>query len=382
MAFPSGWSRRCAITINHLKVPSSQSGFPVLLGYNAVGSEHNLPDEMLDSASAFKANSNGSDIRFTSDLAGANGLHAEIVLFTQNATAGSRKAEIWVNCNPSSSVDTVIYVWYNNAAASAPAANDATFGSQGVWDSNFKFVWHCPNGTVLSAADSTSNANNGTLGSAVGGGAVPDPATGKIDGGASFNTADRDFIESPSINMGTSMTFSAWASRTALGGNYRGIIYNDYNTGMGIGIVGGSTLAVLFIKNDQSINGGSLPADGSWHYVVGTYDGTTGRLYIDGVQVASGAVAAPTIGSSVISAGVLKGTGIGPNEAWGGSIDEERASTTARSANWIAAEYNNQNDPSTFSTPGTPVGVGGSLFTVSSLSGLGAGGKFFQNPLN
>lgn len=32
----------------------------------------------------------------------------------------------------------------------------------GVWDSNFKGVWHLPNGTALTALDSTSNALNGT----------------------------------------------------------------------------------------------------------------------------------------------------------------------------------------------------------------------------
>ena len=37
----------------------------------------------------------------------------------------------------------------------------------------------------------------------------------------------------------------------------------------------------------------------------------------------------------------------------GGMVDEVRASNTARSAGWIATEYNNQSAPSTFAPVGT-----------------------------
>src|SRR5258708_19733152 len=33
----------------------------------------------------------------------------------------------------------------------------------GVWDNNFRGVWHFPNGTALTANDSTGNGNSGTI---------------------------------------------------------------------------------------------------------------------------------------------------------------------------------------------------------------------------
>ena len=48
----------------------------------------------------------------------------------------------------------MIYVYYGNGAA-ANQQNPA-----GVWDSNYEGVWHFPNGTTLSANDSTANGNN------------------------------------------------------------------------------------------------------------------------------------------------------------------------------------------------------------------------------
>ena len=38
----------------------------------------------------------------------------------------------------------------------------------------------------------------------------------------------------------------------------------------------------------------------------------------------------------------------GTAQFWNGTIDEVRISSSARSADWIAAEYNNQSSPSTF----------------------------------
>ena len=57
----------------------------------------------------------------------------------------------------------------------------------GVWDANFKGVWHLGNGT---AADSTGNANNGIVTGA-------SPTTGKMGGGASFNRTNSDNIRIP-----------------------------------------------------------------------------------------------------------------------------------------------------------------------------------------
>jgi len=62
----------------------------------------------------------------------------------------------WVKV-PSINTNTQIYVYYGNSSISTSQENKT-----GVWDSNYKGVWHLGNGTTLTANDST-NVNNGSL---------------------------------------------------------------------------------------------------------------------------------------------------------------------------------------------------------------------------
>ncbi len=68
-----------------------------------------------------------------------------------------------------------LYMYFDNSGISSSQENKT-----GVWDSNYNGVWHFPNGTTLSANDSTADANNGTINGAT-------ATTGKIGGAASFN---------------------------------------------------------------------------------------------------------------------------------------------------------------------------------------------------
>jgi hypothetical protein len=82
-----------------------------------------------------------------------------------------------------------------------------------------------------------------------------------------------------------------------------------------------------------------------WYHLVGTYDGSTERLYVNGVLIDSRDVV-----SSIVDFG--KNLRIGRytdlNSCLPGTIDEIRISSSARSAVWILTEYLNQGDPSGF----------------------------------
>ena len=79
--------------------------------------------------------------------------------------------------------------------------------------------------------------------------------------------------------------------------------------------------------------------DQAWHHVVGTYDGTTGRFYVDGVLKANGA---PTSTQSTIDSFLIAWRQNG-GSYFKGVIDEVRLSSTARSADWVNLSYQNQN---------------------------------------
>ena len=357
MTFPSGWTRSCALTINHTKVPATQSGFPALIAYNlTTDNATNLPTEMLTTGNTYAAQSNGADIRFSSDSAGASPLHCEIVQFVQDAsTDANRKAEIWVNCAPSSSSDTTIYVWYANGSATAPAANDATFGSQGVWDSNYLGVYHFGTSSSLSLSDSTANANNMTNNGAT-------ATSGQFGGAAAFNGTSQSMNTSAAITPGgTSATVQFWQNITTANGNLmieQSTNSNSNNNCMAMDNTNSGSFHITSSYNTWHIT--TQPTTGTWHQIACVYDTTQGtgavmKWYADGAfpsntQAASGNASSNTIGSYTTYV-MSRGNG---SFFTAGKLDELRFSKTLRSANWISTEYNNQSSPSTFWTVGTP----------------------------
>ena len=156
---------RKLITIDHTKLDatnctSALSNFPVLIS--------RVNDTDLKN---HVTNSNGYDIIFRSSD-DSTPLNHEVEYY--GSSSGTLVA--WVSIPTlSNSADTSIYMYYGNSAITSATANP-----NGVWDANFKGVWHLPNGTTLSATDSTSNANNGTASSVT-------ATTGQIDGAGSFN---------------------------------------------------------------------------------------------------------------------------------------------------------------------------------------------------
>jgi hypothetical protein len=77
--------------------------------------------------------------------------------------------------------------------------------------------------------------------------------------------------------------------------------------------------------------------DGSWHFAAGTYDGTTVRLYVDGVEVGDGVIADSPITyglgtSDELWIGAYAGCSLG----WDGDIDDVRVWDRALSADEIA----------------------------------------------
>lgn len=151
MAFPSGWGRIAPIVIQAVDAPLSN--FPVHLDQSC------FPSEATNAGSSYPARSDGGDLRFTTDAAGANQIPCEVSQWVQDPTTPHCSVYVQV---PSLTYTgtTTIYVWYNNPSATMPAAN-STYGSQNVWDSNFVGVYHLNNASTIS--DSTSNAATGSV---------------------------------------------------------------------------------------------------------------------------------------------------------------------------------------------------------------------------
>lgn len=334
-----GYSR--TITVDHTKVPNTdQSNFPVLVSgtytyLETVGNGGKVQD------------SNGYDVGFyTNSNCSTGKMSWETELYT--ATTGV--VVYWVNNTTlSHTVDTVFYMCYGDATISTDQSNKTA-----VWDTNFKGVWHLPNGTTLTANDSTSNANTGTITNAT-------ATTGQVDGGANY-TAGNSNIKIPSasaLNISYPLTLEAWVYPTVVGSSYQAIITKGSSRDYAF-FLSAAGANQIYISIGATIDGNitlsSSVVANSWnHIVLSLPDGGGGSatmvIYLNGQSVWSGSQASPTIGL----ADAYFGEELGSQFPLTGKLDEVRISSTNRSADWVATEYNNQSSPSTFYTVGSEV---------------------------
>lgn len=357
-----GFSR--AITINSAQVGGSTlTNFTVLVSgtYNYLAGTSN---------GGKVTNANGYDIIFTSDAAGQNLLSWEIE--TYNTTTGA--INFWVLIpSVSGSANTVFYMFYGNSAISSFQG-----GATGAaWDANYLQVWHLPNGSSLSANDSTTNGNNGTITTAL-------ATTGQVDGGAIFGGQTTDKITSLLTTSPTQKTYELWTFRTSDGGGSLGRMFEKRTAGVQSEILFDQTAGTRYAYQQVfSTSQGDweipIPSPNVWHHLVVTYDAgsvsNVAAIYLDGV--AQSVIATQPVGTIVTNTDpyVLGNRGSDNARNWGGSLDEFRISNIVRSAGYVKAAFNNQSSPATFYTVGTPAGGGEvnsmGLNNIGSLNMLG-----------
>ncbi len=344
MAFPTGWLQSAPLVIQHALVPANQTNFPTLI----TNATNCLPPAMVTLGGAHAAQSDGGDIRFTTDAAGTNRIACDIVQWVQNATPASAVVEIWVPTNPLTASDVTIYVWYDAGGGQTQPAANAAFGSQAVWDSDYNIVQHFGDGTTLSVTDSTSNANNATNHSGV-------AAAGKFGGGVDFSNAANFMTFAGGAPSGANArTIEMWVKTSSAvtavffdqgvsSTGQRGLIYTPSSG----------------VKPTYDINGASILTqtgnvrDGSFHYLAMTAvtDITNTQFYIDNTAplMTSANLALNTAATPLILNGSTPSGGTGQVCVY----DEFRVSKIVRSANWLMTCYNNQNSPGSFIIAGT-----------------------------
>jgi hypothetical protein len=357
-SWSNGYASRRAITISHTQVPNTdQSNFPVLISLPP----NTYADLKTTANGGSVTNTNGYDILFTSDAAGTLPLAYE-----RESYSGSTGAMIdWVRvATVSHTTNTVIYLFYGNSSVTTDQSNPS-----GTWDSNYVGVWHLPNGTTLSANDSTSNANNGAITGAT-------ATTGQIDGAASLSGTSQYITvgDGSSLRITGNITIEAWINPTDFS-DYNGILGKTAGAGGNIPapydfyLTSGGGIPEFFSGNGtaySNVSGSSPPTTGVWSHIAVTLSGGTVAHYLDGSNNGSGTgTATPGDGGTA----AVIGSRTDHATMFKGGIDEVRVSNIARSADWIATEYNNQSSPSTFYTVGAALTGGGSSSpAIASLS--------------
>jgi hypothetical protein len=219
------------------------------------------------------------------------------------------------------------------AAALAPAAAQADYA--GDVRATPGLLAHWPLDEAAGAATVTDDAG-GLAGATLGSTALGRPA-GVADGRTAMHVPGG----SGGVSLGDvapiagDLSIEAWVSVTGGAGSSRTILSKG-GTASGYHLAITSAGALSLTIGTATVTGGAVGTTG-WHHVVGTLSGTTARLYVDGVAVASGVVAGtPPATTNGLYLGRSSRTGA---NAWQGGLDEVALYRAALDAATVAAHF-------------------------------------------
>lgn len=357
----SGYADQRTLTV--INASSTQSSFPVLICFNSTQGNGNVCPTATDlkasssggSILTLNASSTPNDLVFSTSTTATGFLPFEI----ENYASTTGELEAWVNM-PTVANGQVIYMYYGKSA-------DTNHQNvSGTWNSNYTAVYHLPNGTTLTANDSTNNGRNGTLQN------TPTAATGQIDGAANFLAASSQSITTPTLSATTTISFSTWFK--SVGSPSTSVLLNTNYNGFSVpfmlclGSCGGAYNGMAYYDGGWNSSGGGSAGttlNNNWHYIVGTNDGATIKLYVDGVLNSSGG----NSGTLIANTNTLDiGRYLNDATYANGIEDEVHVYNGTLSSSWQATEYNNQSNDNTFwTTSGASTGVL-SQFTSTNIS--------------
>jgi chitodextrinase len=219
-------------------------------------------------------------------------------------------------------------------------------------------------GAGTGVADASGSGNGGSIGSATW------VAAGKFGNALSFNGSNAHVTvnDSASLDLTTAMTLEAWVfPATAAGWRdviYKGaddIYYLEGSSDSGAPATGGTFTTALKGTTALPLN--------AWSHLAATYDRSTLRLYVNGVQTASRAVTTPistSTGALTIGGNALYG------QHFAGRIDEVRIYNTALTAAQIQTDMNTpiggQGPGPDTQPPSAPSGLGATAVSASQIN--------------
>ena len=239
------------------------------------------------------------------------------------------------------------FAWEDNTTTGFAGAFDQTvsINSQIMLDHNqtgLVSYWDFEEGSGNISYDYTK-ANNGTMYNG-----VARTAAGKYSSAIQLDGVN-DYIDAgnaASLNIANSITLEAWIKFSSPAGRIIAKETDNFDTPYLIYALGAGQLA-FFTSNTGPSTYAQATApltynDNAWHHVVGTYDGSTVNLYVDGAQKGSASWTRglkPSSEKTFIGASRFHGT---PTMFFNGTIDEVRIYNRTLSNAEINASMNGQ----------------------------------------
>jgi hypothetical protein len=214
--------------------------------------------------------------------------------------AGSNGIAYWAGWGPTSGIGGADPGGLFPPPPAPPTSINATTVDEDP--STNQFVWRMDEGGGTSLADASGNGRNGTLG--VG---LSTPVwTGGVTGSGLYFDGE-DYVSVPRsgllFNGSDPFTLEAWfkvdltnAPGTGAFVSRANVIHSNYeltlnNDEFEFGWSTGDT-------TDTSVKGYEFVRDGAWHHVAAVYDGSQGRIYVDGDLQASKSMPGPVYTST------------------------------------------------------------------------------------
>lgn len=191
------------------------------------------------------------------------------------------------------------------------------------------------------ADDSTANNNDGAVAGTPSGAAAAPTPTFLNSGSYDFDGID-DAVQMPSnvgnFSLTDSFSISAWIN-PALDSQNNAIYGNTWsNAGYLLRVTADNKIRFILVENGSVYNGmDSAVLSPGWHHVVGSWDGTNVRVYVDGTESSVDPIVNGTVTTISTSAPTFIGsTGeAGVEQYFDGQIDDVRVYSRALSADEV-----------------------------------------------
>ena len=352
MALASTHRRRHAIDIDRTKIDGDLTDHPVTL------TRANFDHEILSPSDANAAQSDGLDIRFSSDKDGANPIPFDLITWSQDSSDGAGDGSVEITLNvPSLRTDRInrVYVWYGLVNTGRGIHDEHDYGRYAAYPSEvamfFPLETSIDNRTGLSVAETVS-------------GTVADVA-GKIGRARDFQGGEVS-LDSRAVDA-ESFSVLAWVDGDADAVD-ENVFVNGNGTGSGFKFRkqdgNGGALEVGFPEGANVSS--SLTFGSGWEFVGLTYDNQNGtaNFYLDdqSEEVTGGATMSTTPDDSATI-----GNDPSNDNKFDGKIDHLMILTGVVSQAFRETLRNNTSDPAAFASPQAPeivngVRVGGGIF--------------------
>nr|WP_315173965.1 LamG-like jellyroll fold domain-containing protein [uncultured Flavobacterium sp.] len=134
-----------------------------------------------------------------------------------------------------------------------------------------------------------------------------------------------DYLDAGKVlNLNTSFTVSAWVNRNSTDKTILSKRNSAFSEGYDLSInsFGRAEMSWMVGSTKHTITSNTVIPSGIWHHIGVIYDGTTAKMYIDGVTTVSASM--PNVPSTTQSFLIAAADGVTPTSLFNGSIDEVR----------------------------------------------------------